>query len=49
MAPRLLDHTNWWLCFGWHAAAVMTSVRSSIFVGLMSTTLKDVFETCRFQ
>ncbi len=35
--PLLLLYTNRWQCCGWNSAAVITSVRSSILAGLMST------------
>lgn len=35
--PLLLLYTNRWQWWGWNSAAVITSVRSSMFAGLMST------------
>lgn len=35
--PLLLLYTNKWQWWGWNSAAVITSVRSSMFAGLMST------------
>lgn len=35
--PLLLLYTNTWQWCGWNSADVITSVRSSMFAGLMST------------
>lgn len=35
--PLLLLYTNKWQWCGWNSAAVITSVRSSMLAGLMST------------
>ena len=32
-----LEYINWLQCDGWNSVAVMTSVNSSMFTGLMST------------
>lgn len=37
MVPLLLLYTNTLHWFGWHSAAVITSVSSSMLAGLMST------------
>ena len=37
MVPLELEYMNRLQCMGWNSAAVMTSVSSSIFTGLMST------------
>jgi hypothetical protein len=40
MVPLELAYMNQLQLFGWNSAAVMTSVNSSMFAGLMSTMLK---------
>ena len=37
MVPLELEYINRLQCIGWNSAAVMTSVSSSMFTGLMST------------
>lgn len=37
MVPLELEYMNKLQCMGWNSAAVMTSVSSSMFTGLMST------------
>mmetsp|Transcript_47039 Transcript_47039/g.112064 ORF Transcript_47039/g.112064 Transcript_47039/m.112064 type:complete len:210 (-) Transcript_47039:360-989(-) len=46
--PREFDHRNRLQWSGWHDAAVITSVSSSMLSGLMSTMLNEVSETPRF-
>eukprot|EP00171_Calliarthron_tuberculosum_P019917 IDg19917t1 len=46
--PRELACMKMWQCSGWNSAHVITSVRSSMFRGLMSTTLKPAPPLCRF-
>lgn len=37
MVPFELEYMNWLQWLGWNSAAVMTSVNSSMFTGLIST------------
>ena len=49
MLPLLEEYANVWHCVGWKLAHVITSVRSSMFAGLMSTTLNAPFAFSRCQ
>mmetsp|Transcript_3567 Transcript_3567/g.12791 ORF Transcript_3567/g.12791 Transcript_3567/m.12791 type:complete len:277 (-) Transcript_3567:530-1360(-) len=46
--PFELLYANTLHCVGWNSAAVITSVKSSMLDGLMSTMLNDWFDTSRF-
>jgi len=49
MVPLELAYMNQLQLMGWNSAAVMTSVSSSMFAGLMSTMLKLWSWMLRFQ